>query len=946
MEPVVVAGALKVLGKVFSVGLAAYKIRRDWSLSVQEIEQLESFVSGSSELVGMLKAGGGASPRMFALHTALVMRAFGTACQEHWAGDLAMAPGLASPSWLRRRFLTKSEKERRSDIDTRLRRALDRLAGADEGGPGKTFNALSAMVAAPLSSPCYQSLWEAFTNPQLEDEEWTQARLLELDDPGARLEFERAYRLAYAEAIISPGGAEVARSMVEIEAARPQFLRELIVRGLSTWKRQHVFGEVETPGVPNMPLADIYVEPDGIYLAQKGGEKIERREPVKQLVHDLLREHKIVIVRGDFGHGKSLTARSLACEWAETYLTAQTISSPDLVYPVFIKCGVDFANHEPSLAKVVPRAFRNQAQALKISLTADDSALVRPAGNEQVVYIVDGLDEVALTPAEVDELFKDLDDNTTDRHRAIVFSRKGVVPQRENLRGIPVVDVQHLRTKGPAEGRGGQVAEWLERWNRLSGKSPINIQQIEEKRLMDVVTTPIILFMAALTWDAQQKDGTPLDKAEIYERFFRQIAAGKCQQDQDQHLPVIEASRRLLASLVTLKEVDPPRADGVEPAARALAMLWLMARIAWEGQRCARRGDDLTLHEVTAILRDELNIRSDPKAEEMIRIGVLLVLQADHHGGNDRILFGHKSFREFLVARYWASQLRRIVAARHDRRGTIEKKLLGARLLGEDDGTLDFLLQILNGPAWDDQEREKLVEWANDQFNDETPEFAEAAAPAWPADMRPVFREAALAIGSSLKGSEGLSSANPSTLRTMLGWFWVVRMRSIVVAPRLSSGSASLEEANLVDADLRGARLEGASLPGASLEGAILLSANLQGAILLSANLRGANLQGANLEHADLEGASLEHADLRGANLEHAYLLGARLRRANLRGANLEGAHLQGANLQGANLQGANLQGANPRDAIFDSDTTWPEGFEIARVGSLEAKGPGSKPTT
>lgn len=73
MEPAMVAGALKVLGKVFSVGLAAYKVRRDWTLDVQELEQIESFVSGSVDLVGMLRAGGGASPRMFALHTALAM---------------------------------------------------------------------------------------------------------------------------------------------------------------------------------------------------------------------------------------------------------------------------------------------------------------------------------------------------------------------------------------------------------------------------------------------------------------------------------------------------------------------------------------------------------------------------------------------------------------------------------------------------------------------------------------------------------------------------------------------------------------------------------------------------------------------------------------------------------------------------------------------------------
>jgi hypothetical protein len=39
MELTTVAAALKVLGKVFTVGLAAYKMHRDWALSVQELER-------------------------------------------------------------------------------------------------------------------------------------------------------------------------------------------------------------------------------------------------------------------------------------------------------------------------------------------------------------------------------------------------------------------------------------------------------------------------------------------------------------------------------------------------------------------------------------------------------------------------------------------------------------------------------------------------------------------------------------------------------------------------------------------------------------------------------------------------------------------------------------------------------------------------------------------
>jgi hypothetical protein len=51
---------------------------------------------------------------------------------------------------------------------------------------------------------------------------------------------------------------------------------------------------------------------------------------------------------------------------------------------------------------------------------------------------------------------------------------------------------------------------------------------------------------------------------------------------------------------------------------------------------------------------------------------------------------------------------------------------------------------------------------------------------------------------------------------------------------------------------------------------------------------------------------------------------------ANLTGANLLGAFLFNADLSGANLIGANLSGA-----VYDADTTWPEGFDPVAAGAV-----------
>ena len=123
---------------------------------------------------------------------------------------------------------------------------------------------------------------------------------------------------------------------------------------------------------------------------------------------------------------------------------------------------------------------------------------------------------------------------------------------------------------------------------------------------------------------------------------------------------------------------------------------------------------------------------------------------------------------------------------------------------------------------------------------------------------------------------------------------------------RADFSGKNLQEAHLVDENLRMANLFGANLEGANLEGA---------------NLEGANLEGANLFGANLEGAILRRANLYGANLRRAILRRAILRRANLFGAILEGANLFGANLFGANLFGANLEGANLNGVIGFENT-------------------------
>lgn len=122
--------------------------------------------------------------------------------------------------------------------------------------------------------------------------------------------------------------------------------------------------------------------------------------------------------------------------------------------------------------------------------------------------------------------------------------------------------------------------------------------------------------------------------------------------------------------------------------------------------------------------------------------------------------------------------------------------------------------------------------------------------------------------------------------------------------------------------------LEAAELRWADLNESELPQANMERANLIGADLKGANLREATLRQAILNGASLQDADIRGADLSQADLNWANLSRSDLREADLSEANLGWAVLREANLSGTEL-----RNARYNDQTEWPEGFSPEEAG-------------
>jgi Pentapeptide repeats (8 copies) len=913
--------AIGALAKLIGLGIKGWQAAESASFDEKDVAAIQGLLETSSSLASLRAKG---TPTAAAQHTALVARSFGQAVGRHqeFHGKLLLTSGL-------RRWLGRSDGQRTEEIALRVKTAALRLQemGNDPRGEIDFIRALTN----PLDTPYYRRLWEAFSDPgmTLPGEEPP----LEMSKT-ARREFERYFLLAYLTALDSPAGRGVSSYLESLKGYRTTLVRDLLLQDMASWGGRHIFGNVprerwgEHDAVPFLPLDDLYVEAQGA-IEQAG--KIAEPEPLLELIERLAAQddaRKVVLVVADFGSGKSLSARMLARRLAESALESTSVSL-DAVLPIYVKCSEDFPHEAVDLSTTARRAWKRQADSFGLSISDEDDALGWPGDGQRVVCLLDGLDEVSLGDQHLKTLFQKLQGRTTARQRFVVFSRPGAVPSRSDLGdGVSMVRVLPFE---PAH-----IERWIAGWNGLLSTrrashehapeaSPVSLSAINALGIGELVRTPILLFMVAFTWERYGNQTQPPSLATIYEGFFSQIATGKAEADKERHGPISTAADAILTTLKNRGLVD-------ERATQPDAMLWLMARVAWEAQKLEQRQppEPLSRRHVDNLLHDELRLAAD--ASHAIKIGLILALQSDLRSADHQILFGHQSFREFLIGRYWATQLHQIVHGNPREWDHRTRGLLGGRLLGDENKSFGFLMQIVNAEpdrraaslfAWRDGDREALVRWAQDTFCDETQDFGgydhsgRRDDTRLHVDMRAVLREAALAIGSMARGSSGLHGTNSRTLRSMLAWFWCQDLGVIVIAP-----GVDLTRADLANTILNGARLD---------------KARLDGARFAFSGLRKAMLTGAQLSGADLYSAKLSEARLDYANLREATLFRANLVSADLEGACLDGADLAFADLRGAKLLNASLVGVSLTGAMYDAHTVWPDGFEPeARASFVE----------
>ncbi len=941
---------VKALGTLLGVLAKLSKVDLTNGAGRDEVDALEAVAKSLGDLKGGVPVAEAAEPGLGARYQTLVLGAFLRAWNQFHALESMVRP--------KKLTFDRDARELHEELELRVKLTVEsdpdvELFRASVEQVGQ----LAELLKEPLGTRWYGALWERFTEARVQHD--ASARATPLINVTDRWSFELYFLRAWSLLVEGDTGRPLAQEKAAAEALRVHLVRRLLLTDMAGWGQRQVFGNTprtdwDDPAMPFMPLEEMYVEPDGVLLDQHRL-PTERQAPITALIESLLTEQrKIIVVVADFGHGKSLTARTLAARWAGTHLASANPSGKTRL-PVFVRCA-DCLDAAPDVARSVRASHRDRAKRLDpaLDVTADDPIFAAPESSQDTVFLYDGLDEVVWGPKSLHDFFKVLSEKASKHHRFVVFSRPEVVPTGDAMRDVAVVRLQGL--KAPE-----QVDDWLARWESVQSTwrtvrrasametteaPPLSAERLKEAGLLQEASTPILLFLTAYSYALSGGLGT--SRAALYEDFFWHVARGKFEHDKESHPRIKHASEELAKRLKQRGLLDPA-AD--EP----MAMLWLMSRVAWESScrewqhrldRIAEEseGEDneppsLPAWRVSQVVEEETGIRGSDVVES-IQVGMLLALQADLSGAQKHILYGHQSFREFLAARYWVERLRAASTGNASAREAAFRQLYRGRLVVDQDRTIDFIEQLLSdshqgrlgsplGVRPDERQRLAALTW--DEFLNEEPRFDDRAGPRRRLldDRRPPFREAMLTISNILSPVEVADTEARLAFRSLPGYFRYARVSFRLRIPK-----------SVLKGDFRGMDLTGADLHKADLH-----KADCQGARLQRARLEEANLQGSDFQRAILQLARLARANLRGSDLQHAKCLGASFADANLQGANLlgadlkyaqiQGANLQGANLQGADLQGANLQNVNFQLTVYDSSTRWPPYFDPVAAGAI-----------
>ncbi len=327
-----------------------------------------------------------------------------------------------------------------------------------------------------------------------------------------------------------------------------------------------------------------------------------KQEMVKDVLQWLKNElvdqgRKFLLISGDFGHGKTTLLQYLTAELSRTHQEGCPV-------PVYLPLRKYFIGN--SLQNAVKTAISSY-----LRLTDD------LWHEQQWLILCDGFDELNIyyqhQPDWVVREFTSLLKETYNSNIHLVISSRPILFLDPNLQKDTVALFDRL-VLHPFED--DQIRQWLANWNRVYRE--IQFDMLKTRNLIDIVRTPVILFLIAQMFhDELAGKTTGFKRSEIYRRFFDWTvkSGGLPEKGKQRKHPVPDNYREVLQN------------------------------IAWEIFTHYESKSGL-LH--FRVLLEQLRSRY-PQADIQIDKR-LFVAHAFREGIPEHIEFIHQSLREYLVA--------------------------------------------------------------------------------------------------------------------------------------------------------------------------------------------------------------------------------------------------------------------------------------------------------
>ena len=126
-------------------------------------------------------------------------------------------------------------------------------------------------------------------------------------------------------------------------------------------------------------------------------------------------------------------------------------------------------------------------------------------------------------------------------------------------------------------------------------------------------------------------------------------------------------------------------------------------------------------------------------------------------------------------------------------------------------------------------------------------------------------------------------------------------------------------------------------LSNLNLHNSNLSNSNLSNSNLSNSNLSNSNLSNSNLSNSNLSNSRWINIKLNNANLKRIVFSFSNLTAIDFSGANLKGANMFAVKLSESNLKNVDLESVNLNQAVYDSTTTFPDGFLPEKRGMIKA---------